>query len=113
MNNDAQFDDTAVSSYRDCQQQINHILDEFCFDEVATVMHALGWKWTKKGSQEPEFPNIQRMMKTARFLLERVSEFECGGTSSSGGFLAEKRPDGLLFLTFYVCRIDGNMDEIE
>lgn len=69
------------------QNQIDDIMDEFDFDQVEKVMEFLGWEWSSSNG----VPEKYEIKKQARKLLKQAAEFNGGGTTSTGGFVASSK----------------------
>ncbi len=85
------------------EDKIDYILDNFDFDKVHRVMKAL--KWTYKNTEQGySVPNIHRLLKKAKGLLESIST--AGSFHSSGGFEASIDSNGIMALKFIVSEWD-------
>lgn len=68
-----------------------YIVNNFDFEKVKKVMHALEWKWVAEETGHTIIPDISRMMRTARRLLNSaISQLDSHKeyTVASGGFYA-------------------------
>lgn len=83
------------------EEKIAFILDRFRFNRVQLTMRALNWKWPTASINGDEYPSIERMRATARYLLTKVAtEKDC--LCATGGFHALRYDDGCLQLSFEV-----------
>lgn len=74
----------------DIQEQIDHIMDHFDFEQVHETMKLLDWKWGI--GDLAEIPDIPRLRATARRLIKNAIECaekeEITYHAETGGFRA-------------------------
>jgi len=86
------------------QEMIDHIMDNFNFDSVHTVMAAIGWEWC-----DESVPTETSLRLKARGLLKAVVAGPIKYIAS-GGFEAMFE-DGYLKLSFVLENWDANEED--
>lgn len=87
------------------QEQIKHIMNDFDFAKVHSVMKFLDWKWSYD-TGEKKTPNIDDLKSIAEHCLTQVSNSEDeSAVCSAGGFEAEQI-QGTLELRFILDKVN-------
>lgn len=81
---------------------INDIMDKFQFENVHKAMQAVNWCWHGGG-----VPELHEIKNAARRLLKEAA-FSPTGYCASGGFRAERKESGDMYLLFYIDCCDAN-----
>ena len=85
--------------------QIKHILADFNFKQIQSVMTFLGWKWNFD-NKETRVPDVQELVSVATHCLNEVSSSsDSSALCAMGGFEAEKI-EGTLELRFILERVN-------
>lgn len=72
------------------QEQIKHIMSDFNFEKIHSVMKFLDWKWSYENGDK-KIPTIDDLKSVAEHCLSQVSDSEDESSLfSAGGFEAEK-----------------------
>jgi hypothetical protein len=72
------------------QEQIKHIMSDFDFNKIHSVMKFLDWKWSYENGDK-KTPNVDDLKSIAEHCLNQVSDSEDEiSVCSAGGFEAEK-----------------------
>lgn len=83
--------------------EIERIMNEYDWDKVHKVMTFLDWKWGSGPGGTLEIPNVDRLKKRAKEMLEDVAGSAGWMSLWCGGFIADKMTeDGELALHFSI-----------
>jgi hypothetical protein len=87
------------------KEQIKHILADFNFKRIHSVMTFLDWKWNFN-NKEIKVPEVKDLISIATHCLNEVSNSEdSSALCTMGGFEAEKI-EGTLELRFILERVN-------
>lgn len=77
------------------EKHIKHVMDNFDFDRIQSVMEFMNWKWFigRNGVNDFLIPTVEDLKKTATRLLSDVAQQPPHCTISTGGFVVTKHDD--------------------
>jgi len=82
-------------------ETIDDIMDNFDFEKVHEAMNLLGWRWWTQETDSLEIPDIPRLRKVARRLMQDAMGSHMPSYSTgTGGFQVDKTTEeGKVYLS--------------
>lgn len=82
-------------------ETIDDIMDNFDFEKVHEAMNLLGWRWWTQKTDSLDIPDIPRLRKVARRLMQDAMGSHMSSYSTgTGGFQVDKTTEeGKVFLS--------------